>query len=460
MMKILLASHLFFPRHSAGTEVLTLELARSLRRKGHDVHIVTCTRHEDLDARKAPWLTEEQYDDFTVSHLNFGTKDNTVSVAHHIDSPARLSLLENRVIELSPDLVHFHHIHGFSAAAISKIKLLGIPVFYTATDFWAICTRTTLYRPQDNSVCSGPETSAKCLSCAKPGLTDWMARAAIAASNNRTAKLSDAIMQVFFLKNRLSSITGHLNAANRVIAATNFQAGMLTQYGVDKNLIHIVPYGVRLGDLPPQAELPRAFDVANPLKVVFIGSLIPIKGLHILLEALCRLPREKLECIDLRIYGAASNDNSDYYTLLNDYVSRLHGTAKFSGTFRHDEIGAVMRSAHLCVVPSIWYENAPLVLCSAIAAGTPVLVSKMSGMTEIIEEAKTGKSFNTGDSSELATTLMNLVDDPAWIKNAMSQQVNSYRTPDDYCDVIESLYSTAINDSKSASYSRCDINVA
>jgi glycosyltransferase involved in cell wall biosynthesis len=457
-MKILLASHLFFPGHRAGTEVLTLELARSLRRKGHDVHIVTCTRHATIDAENMPWLTDEQYDDFKVSHINFGTKNNKLSVMHHINSPTRLNLLANMVIRLSPDLVHFHHINGFSAAAIPKIKLLGIPVFYTATDFWALCTRTTLYRPQDNSVCSGPETPAKCLSCANPKLPNWIAQAAIKAANGTTAKMSSAIMQIFSLKNRLTRITSHLNAADKVITATNFQAGMLTRYGVDKNLINIVSYGVRLGDLPSQAELPNMFDISNRLKIIFIGSLIPIKGLHILLEALCTLPQEKLACIDLKIYGEAPNGNDDYYSLLKEYVSRLNGKAGFSGTFRHDEIGAVMRNAHLCIVPSIWYENAPLVLCSAIAAGTPVLVSNMSGMTEVIQEGINGISFQIGNSSELAKILSNFADDPGWIKSAMRQHVPSYRTPDDYCSVIESLYLTAVNDAKDRSVPRADFN--
>jgi len=187
--------------------------------------------------------------------------------------------------------------------------------------------------------------------------------------------------------------------------------------------------------------------------------LIRIKGLHVLLEALCKLPQEKRDCIDLKIYGVAPESNDDYPTLLKDYVVRLKGVAEFSGTFRHDEIGAVMRSAHLCVVPSIWYENAPLVLCSAIAAGTPVLVSKMSGMTEIIEEGKNGMSFQAGDSDELAITLMNLVGDPAWIKNAMSHQATTYRTPDDYCDLIESLYLTAVKGVKESSLRHADLNI-
>jgi glycosyltransferase involved in cell wall biosynthesis len=447
-MKILLASHLFFPSHKAGTEVLTLELARSLRDKGHHVDIVSCTRHKAIDAKKTPWLSKENFDNFDVFHINFGVKNNNFSVMHHIDSPDRLAILEGLALKLSPDLVHFHHINGFSAAAIPAMKNLGLPVFFTATDFWALCTRTTLFRPDDNSVCSGPETSAKCLSCAQPRLPHWVARTAIMLSNDNTAKLSKAIAQLLPLKNRLDSMTTALNTADRVITATNFQANMLGRYGVKESLIKVIRYGVRLGELPRRTDLPDTFSTTNRLKIVFIGSLIPIKGGHILLEALRKLPNEKLGCVDVTIYGKTPTENKDYAVLLQEHVAHLQDSVRFPGLFSHDEIGTVLRNAHLCVIPSIWYENAPLVLCSAIAAGTPVLISNMRGMTEVIEDGVNGISFPAGDSDQLAHNLSELIDNPDWLKKVAHFQVDSYRTPNDYCNDVEAEYLSCLHNPK------------
>jgi len=110
------------------------------------------------------------------------------------------------------------------------------------------------------------------------------------------------------------------------------------------------------------------------------------------------------------------------------------------GTFPHEEIGIVLRNLHLVVVPSVWYECAPLVLCSALAAGIPVLVSNLGGMTEIIQEGINGFSFAARDSNELAILIAKLLDAPDWFREMSNHSNNKVRTPDDYANDIEAEY--------------------
>ena len=439
-MKILLASHLFFPEYRAGTEVLVLELAKSLRSRGHAVFIVTCSRHEQKDDAADSWLSKDNYDGFDVFHINFGTRNNKRSVAHHVNSPKRVALLKDVIAEISPDLVHFHHINGFSAAAVSEVKKSGIPVFFTATDFWTICSRTSLFIPHKNTVCSGPESPAKCLACATPKLPAWVSKAAVSIIGSGAANLSDAAAQIYSMKTRLSDIAEHINSANGIFTGTRFQADMLMRYGISATRMKVVPYGVRLGELPARAATPSTISPASPLKIVFIGSLTHIKGAHVLLEALQKLPPEKLACLDVKIYGKTRTDEEHYGDLLKAQAAKLHGVASLLGTFPHEQIGTILRNAHLCVVASIWYENAPLVLCSAIAAGTPVLVSDFGGMTEVIQEGINGFQFTAGDSTQLAEILSRQIDNADCLRKAAHQQSATYRTPDNYCDDIEAAY--------------------
>jgi len=445
-MKILLASHLFFPLHKAGTEVLTLELAKSLRAQGSDVSIVTCSRHADTDKKEAAWLSRETYEGFDVFSINFLAGKNRNSILHHANSPKRIAILLELVKELSPDLVHFHHINGFSSAAIPAVKATGLPVYFTATDFWTICSRTNLYKPHSDSVCAGPLTPADCLSCAAPKLPAAAIQTMLALANENSAKISKTLSRVKALKNRLPGMTRHLNHADGIFAATTFQADMLARYGIDKNLIHVVPYGVRLGELPERIKIPAAFSAENPLKICFIGSLVRIKGAHVLLESLRRLDAKSLACIEVDIYGKTSDD--DYGRELMAHAANLPSTVKFAGTFPHEQIGSILREHHACIVPSIWYENAPLVLCSAIAAGTPVVVSAYGGMTEIIEENVNGLSFASGNSSQLAAILERLASDPAWIHRASHTQTGSYRNPGDYCEDIQARYLSGMRPGK------------
>lgn len=444
-MKILLAPHLFFPAHQAGTEVLTLELARSLRQKGHAVTIVTCARHQDIGEESGPWLSKDNYDGFDVFSINFLAGNQLNSITHHAESSERAEILVALVKQLSPDLVHFQHANGFSSAAIPAIKKLGIPVFFTATDFWSICSRTNLYKPHTSTVCDGPKTPAQCLACALPMLPESIARAIMVMANDKTTKISNTLGQLYALKRRLPDMTSNINMADGIFAATHFQAGMLTKYGVSRANLKVFPYGVRLGELPGKAEVPGTFSAEAPMKIAFIGSLTRIKGVHVFLKALRKLSPEKLARLDVSIYGKTLANDDDYGRELKSHAAKLPPTIKFAGTFPHDEIGSILRSQHLCVVPSIWYENAPLVLCSAVAAGIPALVSKFDGMTEVIKEGVNGLSFSAGNPDALAQMLERLIDDAGWIRNALSQAAASYRTPDDYCNDIEAEYLSVIH---------------
>ncbi|MGH8050047.1 MAG: glycosyltransferase [Arenimonas sp.] len=444
-MKILLATHLFFPAHRAGTEVLVLELAKSLRSKGHTIFIVTCNRHEDVDDANDPWLSKDLYDAFDVFHINFGMRNSKRSAAHHINSPKRIAILKKVISETVPDLVHFHHINGFSAAAVQEVRNSGLPVFFSATDFWTICSRTSLYIPHQNAVCSGPESPAKCLACATPQFPEWVSRTAITLVGEAATRLSSTASQIYSTKMRLTEITQCINASNGIFAATQFQADMLSRYGVSGHHMKVIPFGVRLGELPTKAEIPAIPSLDTPLRLVFIGSLTHIKGAHVLLEALGKLPLEKLRCLDIDIYGKTRDDELHYDNLLKDQAARLHGTVTFRGTFPHEQIGSILRNAHLCIVPSLWYENAPLVLCSAVAAGTPAIVSNFDGMTEVIREGINGLQFTAGNSDELAQILLEQIDDTDWLRKAISNQSGMYRTPDDYCNDIEAAYFSITN---------------
>lgn len=449
-MKILLGIHSFFPRHSAGTEVLTLELARALRTRGHDVTILACARHENIDAKTTPWFTKEEYDSFPVHYLNYGVRHIRDSVASHVNAPDRTALLRQLVMTLSPDVVHFKHIHGFSAAAIAEVKKLRIPVYFSATDYWAVCPRTNLIRAFDEQVCQGPMHPKDCVRCARPNIPAWAAQATIQLVRPSMG-VSSSLARLYSLKTRVQGMAENINAADRIFVSTRFLATLLETYGVEKNSIKVMPYGVRLGDLPEKSVVPEVFSTAQPLKIVFIGSLIRLKGAHVLLEALTHLTAAQRSCLKVHIYGKTLDESPAYGNLLQQMAEPFKAIVQFMGTFPHPEIGRVLRSAHACVVPSIWYESAPLVLCSALAAGTAVLVSDMGGMTEVVQDGANGFVFSAGNAKALAEAIGKLLNNPAWFREMAGSLGDDYRTPEDYAADIEAEYMTSFNSNRSLS---------
>lgn len=437
-MKILLGTHLFFPHFTAGTEVLTLELARALRNKGHVVYVLTCFRHQNIEASTKPWLTTEEYDLFKVYVLNFGVAGAIDAVEPHFRASSRIALIKELVKTLSPDIVHFMHLNGVSAAAISEIKKMGIPVFFTATDYWTICPKTSLLTSRGNT-CKGP-APGNCLQCAKPALPIWVTRLVVACAQPQIKFFSRTMAQVCSLKVRTKLMADNVNAADAVFVGTNFLAKLLIQYGVKEQITKLVSHGIQLGTVPKRIVVPASFSPSHPFELVFVGSFTPIKGLHIILQALQSLPTAKRECLHLSIYGKPSTGESDYVELIEKLALTLKNTVSFMGTFPHNQIGRVLSGAHVCLVPSIWYENAPLVLCSSLAVGTPVIISNMGGMTEVVKEGIDGFSFPVGDAVELSNLIARLLDNPAWFSQAAQQPRHRYRTHEDYANDIEAEY--------------------
>jgi len=315
-MKILFGVHHFFPIHTAGTEVLTLELARSLRSKGHTISVVTCVRHESLEADVNPWMSKDIYDSFEVYQINFGIAHISNPVGLHISAPDIVAILLKLIGELSPDLVHFKHIKGFSAAAISEIRKLNIPVLFTATDYWTLCPRTNLLKTIDQELCHGPANPADCVRCYLPQLPAWGAEMAIKLTNQNAGLISGKLASLYALKHRLSSMDEHINEANIIIVSTYFLARLLENYGVKKQLIRVIPYGVRLGNLPARVCMPSYFTAEQPLKIAFIGTLTHIKGAHVFLEAISLLANDHRKNLSAYVYGKINDGEIEYYDML------------------------------------------------------------------------------------------------------------------------------------------------
>jgi len=91
------------------------------------------------------------------------------------------------------------------------------------------------------------------------------------------------------------------------------------------------------------------------------------------------------------------------------------------------------------VVPSLWYENTPLVLYSAQAAGCPVLATNLGGLSEVIEHGVNGLLFPSGDASALAQAIARIAND----RNLLEQMRIHSRPPKSdtqYVDELLAMY--------------------
>jgi glycosyltransferase involved in cell wall biosynthesis len=150
----------------------------------------------------------------------------------------------------------------------------------------------------------------------------------------------------------------------------------------------------------------------------FLGQVSPYKGLHVLLAAIDLLPLEIRDEVFVEIHGANLELQQSSY---RDEVQRLHERVKdrvqFFGRYEHSDLPDIMANIDWVVIPSVWWENSPLVIQEAFLHRRPVICSNIGGMAEKVENEKTGFHFRVGSPSHLAATIERVVGgDGLWEK--------------------------------------------
>ena len=130
------------------------------------------------------------------------------------------------------------------------------------------------------------------------------------------------------------------------------------------------------------------------------------------------------------------------------YVQELKQVAgsdsrlEFCGTFPNSQIGAILASLDVLVVPSIWYENTPLVIYSAQAAGCPVIASNLGGMSEVVRHNDNGLLFAPGDASELASMIAQLARNRERVRQL--SKTNKPKSISDYAKELTQVYADIV----------------
>lgn len=437
-MKVLLVVHQFFPDFSAGTEVLTLGVARELRRRGHLVHILSGhPGHDDLEEWQR--CVRDRFDDFEISRFHhayvpMGGQRSMIEVGS--DNKVAARFFQQILQEFRPDCIHYFHLNRLGTGLIAAADAAGIVQSLTPTDFWTICPTAQLRYP-DGSLCTGPSRHAG--NCVKhfaqnPVRARWVRELArrvptglvdafVPLARGERGRLA---AEVRALDQRLPKTIERLNRLRCVVAPNAFMRAKLIEYGVDPARVVEIAFGVDLPAHSASGSLPT--HVPDRLRIGFIGTLAPHKGAHVLLGALRQLPAARWTAV---IYGNLA-EFPDYAQELQALSADLPGVT-FAGTFPSDVIFDVLADVDVLVVPSLWYENTPLVVYSAQAAKKLIVASDHPGIAAAVRHDVDGLLFPAGDAQALAQLLVRLAQDPD-LRARLRAQVKPPRSVADYVD--------------------------
>ncbi len=122
------------------------------------------------------------------------------------------------------------------------------------------------------------------------------------------------------------------------------------------------------------------------------------------------------------------------------------GRVRFVGRLTKPDLVALLTSAVAACVPSRWYENQPLSVLEAFAAGVPVVGTAIGGIPELVDDGVDGFLAPVDDTAALAATLSKVLDDPAEaleMGRAARRKAETQHAPSVHVAAIEAVYAEA-----------------
>jgi glycosyltransferase involved in cell wall biosynthesis len=402
-MRILYVVHRFFPKSYYGTERFTLNLAKQMQKYGHHPRVLSFDPAPEADAtrlQKGVYIKKYSYQNVPVISLS---KIPFIPSYSRIFDPDIEEAFER--LELPADIVHISHPMWLASAA-RVCDRNGIPIVLTLTDTWLLCPRALIDR--NYRLCKGPLADGGCAShCAFDSKSTMLAR----------YRESMSLLEM----------------SGEIVTASEFTASTFKANGLDKP-IRIVPHSI---DYRFVTRIDRS--PVETVNIAFIGSVTFQKGLHVLVKAMRKVPHENVR---LRVYGSMSENAAYAKEILQ--ISDGDNRISFPGEFEMEALPRIMKETSLLVVPSVYPDNYPLVILTAMAHSIPVLGSNIGGIPEMVGNGNNGFLFEPGNVDELASLINSIAREPGII-NKLAANFRSPKRLEEEALEYENIYSRLIN---------------
>jgi glycosyltransferase involved in cell wall biosynthesis len=316
---------------------------------------------------------ESEWSPYFVNELEFGhayTLTQKIAMAakvvYSFEAQKKLrELLEN----FPADVAHLHCIyHHLSPAILPVLKKAGVPVVMTAHDLKIACPAYKMLN-----------ASGICERCNGGSVLNVIKHRCVRGSlATSTVVAAESAVHRF-----LNTYQTHVD---RVVVPSRFFMKKFIEWGWPEDKFVYIPNYVNTSRFKP------AFDGGDYF--LYFGRLAPEKGVSTLMTA------AKIAGVQLRIVGTGPEEAS-----LKALQSALEADVEFLGYRSGEALSSLVGGAKAVVLPSEWYENAPMSVLESFALGKPVIGADIGGIPEMVEEGVSGWCFESGNVEALANLL-------------------------------------------------------
>lgn len=360
----LLSINNYFYRRG-GAEVVFLEQNRLFEEIGWQVVPFAMQHPKNLES---PWQ------DYFVEEIEFGEAYSlwqkaarAAKITYSFEARRKIGELAARV---KPDVAHAHNVyHHLSPAIFGRLKAMDIPTVLTLHDLKIACPAYKMLT--HDGICE------RC-----KGGAIWN------VALHRCVKDSLPLSAVIMMESAAHRLLGcYSRDVDRFVVPSRFYLEKFVEWGWSRERFTYIPNFVDVRHLQPRGLPGQAF--------VFFGRLGPEKGLATFVRALA------LAGVKGWIVGTGPEEER-----LRQLAAQTGADVEFLGYLTGEALFDAIRGARAMVLPSEWYENAPMSVMEAYALERPVIGAAIGGIPELIREGETGAVFPSGDAEALAVKLV------------------------------------------------------
>jgi len=364
-MKILSVNKFYHIR--GGTERYFFELNELYRQAGHEVIPF---------AMKHPRNLPSPYDRYFVSYINFwdnpGWRDRIRAPGRVLYSVEARRQIRKLIEDTKPDLAHLHLVyHQISPAILPIIKGYDIPIVQTLPDYKPICSTYSLVsKGKICERCKGRRFYHVVLQRCNHG--------------SLSASLLNSVEMY------LHYALGWYDLPDVYITPSDFMRRKMIEFGMSSEKLVHIPNFVDTNEY--------VYSDASDDYFVYVGRLVPVKGVATLLRA---MGRTRSGNVKLVIVGSGPQRPE-----LEALRAQLDlANVAFLGYQSGDKLKALIANARFSVLPSEWYENCPIAVLESMAMGKPVIGARIGGIPELIDHGTDGLLFESGNAADLADSI-------------------------------------------------------
>lgn len=325
-------------------------------------------------------------------------------------------LLQSKIFAFKPDLIHVHNFVPLVSPAVFFVaKRFRIPVVATLHNYRLICPSATLFF--DHQIYEKSIQSLFPIHSILKGVY-------------RKSRLQTAAIAIMTCFHNLAGTWK--NKIDKYIVLTEFASEKFKQSALR---VPEKKFFVKPNFVPDYGDGKLQRDDF----FLFVGRLSEEKGIEMLLKTASRYH------FNLTIIG----DGPLKHMVLE--YARNYSNISYMGYQHKVSVIHQMKRCTALIFPSLWYEGFPIAILEAFSTGTPVIVSGLGGLPDIVQNNVNGLNFKPGDQQDLLYMVMLLLDDPKLRAQLGSNARYTYLTrytPQINYELLLKIYQEAITDSK------------